>query len=340
MRTDLLDRGGALREIVSPESGLRERAARSLARWTDTDVVRALAGALADSAAEVREAAASSLLVVGGADAVVHLVPLIASDSPAVRNRAGQLLEHLGRAEPDSLLALSKQPDPRMRLFAANIMAGTGDHDFAPRLVEMLADADLNVQDAATVGLGRMRASVAVAALTERLRVSDPWARFSTIDALGRIGTPAALHALLQAAPKAEPEMRVAFVEAIAATGLPAAAAGLLDLLSGSLELGPVIARELLGSLAHALTDPSFNTPGVVGFLADGLIRGSAGDLIRALEGPAVAVRGAAIEAAKVRRLTEALPALCRLRSDADAGLRAAAAAALTTFEDSRKERL
>jgi HEAT repeat protein len=340
MTLDTLDRGGALREILSSESAARERAARALARWADAEVVRALASAVADAHPEVREAAASSLLAVGGPDAVDHLVPLVRSDSPSVRNHACRLLEHLGRAEPEALLRLSKDPDPRMRLFAANIMAGTGDHEFAARLIDLLGDADLNVQDAAVTGLGRMRATSAVAALTGRLRESDPWARFSTIDALGRIGTPEALRALLAAAADAEVEMRVAFVEAISATGLPQAASGLLDLLSRRLDLGPIVARELLGPLAPALRQPSLHSPGLVALLTDGLLRAAPAEVLRSLESPAIPIRAAAIEAARARWLMDAIPALCRLRSDAESGIRLAAGAALNAFEQGRKERL
>jgi HEAT repeat protein len=339
MTLETMERGAALREIRSPEAAARERAARALARWADADVVRALAEAVADSSTTVREAAASSLLAVGGVDAVVHLVPLIRSDSPSVRNHASSLLEHLGRAEPEALHQLSKDPDPRMRLFAANIMAGTGDHDFAPRLIELLRDPDLNVQDAAVTGLGRMRASSAVPSLTDRLRESDPWARFSTIDALGRIGTAQALRALLDAAPEAEMEMRVAFVEAIGATGLPDAATGLLALLSQRLDLGPIVAKELLGPLAPTLRLPALQTPGVVALLADALLRSTPAEVLRGLESPAMPVRAAAVEAARARWLTDAIPILCRLRSDPDSRIRSAAGAALTSFEDARKER-
>lgn len=340
MSTGILDRAGALREMASPDAARRGAAARSLARWADADVVRALAAALADADAGVCDAAASSLLMIASVDTVAMLVPHLRSDAPALRNRAAQLLERLGRVEPDALLKLSADPDPRMRMFAANILAGTGDHDLAPRLIELLADPDINVQDAAAVGLGRMRASAAVPALTARLRVSDPWACFSTIDALGNIGTPAALRALLDAAPAAEPEMRSAFVEAVAATGLADAAAGLLDLLPRILDLGPAVARALLGPLAPVLTDSRFQTPGVVGLLADALAKGKAEDILRGLDSPARPIRAAAVEAARVRCIPAAVPALCRLRSDADSSLRTAASAALTAFERARKERL
>lgn len=340
MTTATQDRDGSLREIVSSDATRRGRAARSLARWGDSEVVRALAAALADDDRNVSEAAASSLLMIGGADTVAFLLPLLRSDAPGTRNRAAQLLERLGKAEPDALMKLSADPDPRMRLFAANILAGTGDHDLAPRLIEMLRDSDVNVQDAAVVGLGRMRAPAAVPALSARLSGSDPWSCFSTVDALGSIGTPAALRALLDAAPAAEPEMRGAFVEAIGATGLPEGVAGLLDLLSRFLDLGAAVARALLGPLASAVGEARFQTPGVVGLLADILAKGTAEEVLRALESPAVAIRAAAIEATRVRGLTEAVPALCRLRSDADPVIRSAAAAALTAFERARKERL
>lgn len=340
MTTGTLDRDGALREIHAPEASRRGRAARSLARWADTDVVRALAAALADADHDVCDAAASSLLMIGGVDTVGFLLPLLRSDHPGTRNRASRLLEQLGKAEPRALIQLSADPDPRMRMFAANIMAGTGDHDLAPRLIELLQDPDVNVQDAAVVGLGRMRASAAVPALRARLNASDPWTCFSTVDALGGIGNAEALKALLDGAVVAEAQMRGAFVDAIAATGRPDAADGLLDLLSRHLDLGPAVARALLGPLSHSLRDRRFHAPGVVALLVDGLIRGPEGDILAALGSPETPIRAAAVEAARARNLSEAAPALSRLRSDPDSSIRTAAGAALTSFERARKERL
>jgi len=82
MSTGTLDRDGALREILSTEASRRGRAARLLARWADADVVRALAAALADVDLDVCDAAASSLLMIGGVDTVGFLLPLIRSDHP------------------------------------------------------------------------------------------------------------------------------------------------------------------------------------------------------------------------------------------------------------------
>jgi len=340
MTTGTLHRAAALREIASPDASERGRAARQLARWDDADVVQALAAALADSDRAVCDAAASSLLMIGTADTVQFLLPLLRSDHPGTRNRAGSLLEQLGKAEPRALIRLSSDPDPRMRLFAANIMSGTGDHDLAPRLTEMLQDADVNVQDAAVVGLGRMRASSAVPALRTRLQASDPWACFSTIDALGTIGTADALRALLEAALTADAQMRGAFIDAIAATGVPEATTGLLDLLARFLDAGPLVARALLGPLAHTLADPRFHTPGVASLLADGLARGTPEEILRALSAPELPIRAAAVEAARVRSIVEAAPTLSRLRADPDSKIRTAAGAALTAFERARKERL
>ena len=337
MTTGTLDRDAALRDIHAPEPARRGRAARLLARWADADVVRALATALGDADLDVCDAAAGSLLMIGGVDTVGFLLPLLRSDHPGTRNRAARLLEQLGKAEPRALLKLSTDPDPRMRLFAATIMAGTGDHDLAPRLIELMMDPDVNVQDAAVVGLGRMRATCATAALRARLGASDPWTCFSTIDALGNIGTVEALQALLDGAVSSEAQMRTAFVDAIAASGRPEAAAGLLDLLSRFLDLGPSVARALIGPLSGSLDDRRFHAPGIVSLLADALTRGTEAEILSGLGSPATPIRAAAIEAARVRGLSEAAPTISRLRADPDSSIRTAAGAALTSFERARK---
>ena len=79
---------------------------------------------------------------------------------------------------------------------------------------------------------------------------------------------------------------------------------------------------------------------GVVALLSEALLRATPADVLRSLESPALPVRAAAIDAARNRWLMDAIPALCRLRADADSGIRRAAGAALTAFEEARKERL
>jgi HEAT repeat protein len=181
------ERDDLLARTRAGETASRAAALRALRRWNDPEVQEALARALEEPVREIQEAAADTLLEVGDAGAVRRLMPRLRSDTPSVRNWARLVLERLARAEPAALDELSRDPDERMRIFAANIMAGTGDQDRAPRLLELLEDASVNVRDAAIVALGRLAAPEAAPALAALAGREEPWVRFSAVDALSKI---------------------------------------------------------------------------------------------------------------------------------------------------------
>src|SRR5262249_45072081 len=151
-----------LRTLSDGDTQSRRVAVRALGQWNDPETLHAIVGALTDHSRDVQEAASDTLLEVGDSRAVQLLVPLLRSDSPSGRNFARLVLERLGKADPQLIIGLSHDPDPRMRIFCANILGGMCDHDFAPALHHLLKDSDVNVRDAAIVALGRLGASESV----------------------------------------------------------------------------------------------------------------------------------------------------------------------------------
>jgi HEAT repeat protein len=215
-----MDRETALRELRKGDGHARRQAARVLGRWPDDEVLVALVDGLHDADRAVRDAATDTLIEVGDERAARLLVALLRSPVPAVRNAARPVLEQLGKAAPEILEGIARDPDARMRIFAADILAGTGDHDRAPLLISLLDDADENVRDAAIVALGRLGAPEAVARLESFAGTAAPWIRFSAIDALGRIPGPEAREALERLLPAAPADLRGPIGDAIARQGV------------------------------------------------------------------------------------------------------------------------
>jgi len=211
-----MDRETALRELNAGSPDLQRRAARVLGRWTDDQVLDALIGALQSPHRGIRDAAADTLIEIGDARTVKRLLPLLRSNTPAVRNSARWLLQLLAKAAPDMLIDLSRDPDLRMRIFAANIMAETGDHEMAAPLMDLLNDPDENVRDAAVVGLGRLGAPESVVRLEAIASDGGSWTRFSAIDGLGQIFSPDAVRALLRLLASAPEDLLEPLLDALA----------------------------------------------------------------------------------------------------------------------------
>ncbi len=214
-----MDRKTALERAAQGDPQGRALALRDLRRWTGPDVLQTLTSALRDEERPVREAALGTLIEIGDREAVPLLVPILAGDAPAARNAARTVLERLGRVDPEALRDLSRNPDARMRIFAANIIGATGDQDHAPRLLDMLADADANVQDAAVVALGNLAAPEAVGPLSDLALRGPSWIRFSAIDALGRIARPEAVEALRRLLGAVEEDFKGPIQEALTGAG-------------------------------------------------------------------------------------------------------------------------
>jgi HEAT repeat protein len=356
-----MNRETALRELTQGNPELQRRAARVLGRWADDQVLVALVQALQSPHREIREAATDTLLEIGDLRTVRLLIPLLRSSVPAVRNSARLLLQRLAKAAPEILVDLSRDPDARMRIFAANIMTESADHELAQPLIEMLDDSDENVRDAAVVGLGRLGAPEAIQRLELFASDGSSWTRFSAIDALSQIDAPEAMRALLRLLDQVALELQEPIVDALGRLGFPEAIGPLLQKLEDCPSLRPVIVGVLIGSLASEVPSrASTRNPAVLAqaisrtleegdlkpemtvaaldLLAELGIPGEEGSILKLLTSPDTIVQEAAIRAALTLRLAGAVPVLRQLEGQCDPSLAAEIKDVLSNIGEFRKE--
>jgi len=358
-----MNRETALRELSGGNPDHQRQAARILGRWADDQVLDALIGALQSPHRGIREAATDTLIEIGDARTVRLLIPLLRNSSPAVRNSARLLLQRLAKAAPEILTDLCRDPDARMRIFAANIITESGDHELAGPLLSMLADPDENVRDAAVVGLGRLGAPEAVARLEELASQGGSWSRFSALDSLGQIDCPESLRALLRLLSQASPELQEPVISALGRQGSAEALSPLLPKPRESSTLRPVIVSTIVEFLAPdapaRVSDPERAelARAISRTLGEGELSpeltAPALDLLAELgaptEGSAVlgllmsgdpTVQGAAIRAALTLQLADAIPVLRELEGQCDPSLAGEIKAVLSKMVESRKESL
>jgi hypothetical protein len=357
-----MDRETALRELNAGNPDLQRHAARVLGRWADDEVLDALVGALQSPHRGIRDAATDTLIEIGDARTVKRLLPLLKSNIPAVRNSARSLLQRLSKAAPELLIDLARDPDVRMRIFAANIMGESGDHELALPLLELLDDPDENVRDAAVVGLGHLGAPEAVVRLEEVASSGGSWTRYSAIDALGEIRAPEALRALLRFVASASPELQEPTLEALGRHRSIDCVLPLLELLHTTPVLGSAIvtvfaalpaagvAARVPGAdravLAQVLSDRLWQnglTPAIAAahleLLGELGVAVDAAAFLRPLASAQRSVQLAAIRCLGRLRLSETLPLLRQLRSQGDPALSSDLQEALSRIGEPGKER-
>ncbi|HEX7900940.1 MAG TPA: HEAT repeat domain-containing protein [Planctomycetota bacterium] len=211
-----MDIRSALRRLTASAPDTDAEALRLLSEAPDDEARRALADVFADGESALPGGLARVLTGRADARAIQLLLPLLRNENPRVRNAARGVLERVGGETPGPVYEFSRDPDPRMRIFATSIL---GCFTSAPaavdRLVEMLADADPTVVDCAIAALGALRAEAAVPQLAEYLARNRSWIRLSALDALMRVGTPAAVRAILAALPGADAETAAILVSVL-----------------------------------------------------------------------------------------------------------------------------
>jgi len=358
-----MDRETALRELSQGSLELQRRAARMLSRWTDDQVHAALVDALHSPHRGLRDAATDSLLEIGDARTVRFLVPVLQHSAPGVRNAGRLLLQRLAQAAPEIIVELSRDPDVRMRIFAADIMTESGDHDLAAPLLALLDDVDENVRDAAVVGLGRLGAPEAVHRLEEIASKGATWSRFSAIDSLGQIPSDDAVRALLRLLLNAPEEILEPVAVALGRQGSPEAAGPLVESLRRHPGLAPAMVGVLAGlpaaevsarvpaadrpllvdAIVHRLQENGLDASATVGCLALLGELGTKVDIslfVRLLASRDRDIQRAAIHAVVGLRLHEAVPLLRQIQSKGDPALADEVRSALLQIGQPGKERL
>ena len=156
---DLPQLAGALREDTAAE--VRAEAARVLGGWNHPDAVDALAGALLDADATVRENAAVALGQLKDARAGERLLPWASHARPAVRAAALRGMKELriAAAAAPARAALA-DTDAAVRREAVGVLGWLKSADALPAIARIAADdADPEVRKMARAALARLGAA-------------------------------------------------------------------------------------------------------------------------------------------------------------------------------------
>jgi HEAT repeat protein len=232
---------------------------------------------LASPDEEVRRLAVERTALLPADEVVPRLVECLGDASWRVRKAAVERLS--AWADGDAVVvalvaALADGENPGRRNAAVDALVRRGAAAM-PRLIEATRVGDADVRKFAVDALAGIGDARATQALVERLRDGDANVRASAADALGALGGPLAIDALCEAARSSDQDPLVRF------SALHALAA--LDT--------PVPARDLQGALSDPMLRPVALE--VIGRVADDDEAVQA--LLKGLEGPARAVREAAI---------------------------------------------
>lgn len=165
-----------------------------------------------------------------------HLSPealgcMVGDDENAVlRNSALTALERQGPYAVPHLMALSRDANLEVAMFAVQILSRIKDPSTVQALLPLLEHPDTNIAQAAVEALGAVRARDAVPGLI-RLLHADLWLQFAAVAALGEIGDARAVQPLIESIQNemlSEPA-----VEALGKIGSAEALPCLLSLLAG-----------------------------------------------------------------------------------------------------------
>ncbi|MBT8762667.1 HEAT repeat domain-containing protein [Desulfohalobiaceae bacterium Ax17] len=168
----------------------------------------------------VQEAAELALRKIGGRRAVNGLIPLLRSDSASIRNLAMDILRHIGHEDLESLINLLKDPDPDVRIFAADILGTSNSHLVVLPLCEaLLRDPEINVRYQAAVSLGNLKIKEAAPCLHQALEEDDEWVQFAVIEALLKIRDDSSIKALIGALDKSSELVGSMIVDALGEMG-------------------------------------------------------------------------------------------------------------------------
>ncbi|WP_264844385.1 HEAT repeat domain-containing protein [Caldinitratiruptor microaerophilus] len=190
-----------LEQARSGDVGIRRTAMRQLARYPVPEALTALVAGLCDEPA-VADAAAHSLLRIGGEAAARAVVPLLAHEEVRPRSVALDVLIGLGRTAGPVLVELLGHPDRELRKMAAEVLAQGTYVEACPALEAVLDDPDPVVRAAAAAAVAALGCRGAAQHLVQRLAEErEDWVRFALAGAVARLASPNEVQALLEEMP-------------------------------------------------------------------------------------------------------------------------------------------
>jgi HEAT repeat protein/beta-lactamase regulating signal transducer with metallopeptidase domain len=286
---------------------------------SSTSAVSALAEALRDPVASVRQAAAQALGNARDTVAVQALIEVLRSDPSAlVRRSAAWSLGEIKNAAavPALAEALGRDRDPEVRRNAASALGNIDNPRATPALMQALErDTDVAVRTKAAEALSNIEDAAAIDALIRALdRDTDAGVRRAVIDAIDNLEDARALPSVTRALRDANAEVRRAAAEAL-----------------GSMEDNDAVPA-LIAVARDADAEVRYAVLNALGNLSD---RRAIETFVGALGDRDVEVRRAAAQGiGNLENIRNAPPALIRAMDDADADVRQSAAHALEHIGD------
>lgn len=298
-----------LHALDETSAGNRLALIQSIGNRRIASAVPTLAPLLKDSDEAIAAAAAKALGQIGNAAA---LAALEAAPDPAARNVvAARLACAWAAANPSESTAAFQRVfhDPQVaatqHALALRGLLARDPSSASPTIVTTLASDDVALKRVALEAIRSLPAATLVPALLDKLATFDAPTKAAVIAAIGNVGDATAVAALAPAVTDADAAVRTAALTALGALpGNKDVALQLIRFLVDATGDDAKLARQSLARL---------NGPGVNETI-----------LATAAQGDAK-LRVVALEAIAMRNLTEAMPALWKLRSDPDATVRAAA---------------
>ncbi|MBU2550527.1 MAG: HEAT repeat domain-containing protein [Proteobacteria bacterium] len=173
--------------LESDDPTSRCAAIEELAACPDSTSIRLIARALKDPEAIVMETARTTLLSLPGILVFPAVIPLLESESPAVRTTAMEIAKRTGLPPEgkDILARLCTGDDSDLRLFALDIIGAYGPEDFLDLVLDRLSDPNPNVSLKAIEVLGGFHSERAVEALSVET-TGESWRRAAAVEALAR----------------------------------------------------------------------------------------------------------------------------------------------------------
>ena len=185
---------------------------RDAASFAGQAAVKALVTELKHDTSFKRRAAAEALEDVDDPQATQPLLAALKDEDPTVQGFGDSCPEQRRQRKRSRLKLLERfrDPEPCVRLAAAEVLAKRIDPALAPEFLRLLADPNFEVRLSAVQFLGRIRDPEIAQALLPLLADSDSDVRQAVAQALGTIGEPAAIEALVLALTDEERAVRQA----------------------------------------------------------------------------------------------------------------------------------
>jgi HEAT repeat protein/beta-lactamase regulating signal transducer with metallopeptidase domain len=195
--------------LKDTDAEVREHALMALAQLHDRRATAPLVAALGDSSADVREYAAVALGELRDPSAVAPLVTALSDKEAGVREQAASALGQLRDARAvEPLIAATRDANSDVREQAAFALSELRDPSSAPALAGLLSDKEADVREQAVFALGQLRSTSAVDGLIAALKDPSADVQGQAAFALGEIRDRKAVDALIAALGSASPDVR------------------------------------------------------------------------------------------------------------------------------------